>query len=61
MTLLYSKLLRNRKMAGNAQVAEFISRITREDLSGKFREKVKLCLLDAMGAVISGNLKEFQY
>ena len=48
-------------MAGNAQVAEFISRITREDLSGKFREKVKLCLLDAMGAVISGNLKEFQY
>ena len=35
--------------------------INRENLSGKFREKVKLCLLDAMGAVISGNLKQFQY
>ena len=48
-------------MAGNARVAEFISRIIRQDLSGKFREKVKLCLLDAMGAIIPGNLKEFQY
>ncbi len=47
-------------MVDNVRVAEFISRMSRRDLSGKFCEKIKLWLLDTLGAIISGNLREFQ-
>ena len=45
-------------MSGNERVAAFVNQTTWGDLPSRVRSKVKLALLDALGAVLSGTLAD---